>query len=269
MTIDPPGGAPGRGPVEDDSPDDFSRSDRKSILKMDRKPAENPGKSGAWHGTLTIEVPGGELVEVSTTFDSGSDTDAVSEEVAVKLKQKGIAWGDAGGGVVMADSTVAIPFGELRLLLTAEPKKDRSTPAREGNNELAIPRTLTFVTDAVIMKNLSSDLIIGWPTLKGTGLLAIALGLEEYEPEQDHDDDGLDDMWDDSPDPTYGMPVIKGTYEEVAKLRELCQNWGHLFGPAPPGGSKLPPIDIKLKKNPDGSDMRPKRQQARSVSHWI
>ena len=72
----PPGCAPGLEPMEDDSTDDFSRSGRKSILKMDRKPAVNPEKSGAWHGTLTIEVPGGELVEVSTTFDSGSDTDA-------------------------------------------------------------------------------------------------------------------------------------------------------------------------------------------------
>ena len=206
--MDPPGSAPGWGCMKDNDTVDFSRSGRKSILKMDHKPTVDPEKSGAWHGTLTIEVPGGELVEVSTTFDSGSDTDAVSEEVAVKLRQKGIAWGDAGGGVLMADSTVAVPFGELRLLLTAEPKKDRSTPAREGNNELAIPRTLTFVTDAVIMKNLSSDLIIGWPTLKGTGLLAIALGLEEYEPEQDHDNDGLDDMWDDSPDPTYQMRFI-------------------------------------------------------------
>ena len=61
-----------------------------------------------------------------------------------------------------------------------------------------------------IIDGLTSDLIIGWPTLKGTGLLAVVLGLEEYEPEEDHDADGLDDMWDDPTDPQYGMPEIKG-----------------------------------------------------------
>ena len=30
------------------------------------------------HGTLTVEVPGGETMVLKTTFDSGSNTDAVS-----------------------------------------------------------------------------------------------------------------------------------------------------------------------------------------------
>ena len=57
------------------------------------------------------------------------------------------------------------------------------------------------------MKDLSNDLIIGWPTLKGTGLLAIVLGLEEYELEEDKDDDGLGELWEASEDPTYGPPI--------------------------------------------------------------
>ena len=88
-------------------------------------------------------------------------------------------------------SSVAVPHSELRLLLSAEPT------GRDGREEeqLAIPRPLQFVTDALIMKDLSTDLIIGWPTLKGTGLLAIVLGLEEYELEEDKDDDGLGELW--------------------------------------------------------------------------
>ena len=35
------------------------------------------------HGTLTVEVPGGETMVLKTTFDSGSNTDAVSEKVAI------------------------------------------------------------------------------------------------------------------------------------------------------------------------------------------
>ena len=44
-----------------------------------------------------------------------------------------------------------------------------------------LARVLEFVTDALIMEDLSNELIIGWPTLKGTGLMAVVLGLEEYE----------------------------------------------------------------------------------------
>ena len=74
------------------------------------------------HGTLTVEVPGGETLVLKTTFDSGSNTDAVSEKVAIQLKKLGVPWGEAGGGVSMAvSSSVAVPHGELRLLLSAEP----------------------------------------------------------------------------------------------------------------------------------------------------
>ena len=109
---------------------------------------------------------------LKTTFDSGSNTDAVSEKVAIQLKKLGVPWGEAGGGVSMAvSSSVAVPHGELRLLLSAEPS------GSDGRaDELAIPRPLQFVTDALIMKDLSNDLIIGWPTLKGAGLLAVLLG---------------------------------------------------------------------------------------------
>ena len=54
------------------------------------------------HGTLTVEVPGGETMVLKTTFDSGSNTDAVSEKVAMQLKKLGVPWGEAGGGVSMA-----------------------------------------------------------------------------------------------------------------------------------------------------------------------
>ena len=97
------------------------------------------------HGTLTVEVPGGETMVLKTTFDSGSNTDAVSEKVAMQLKKLGVPWGEAGGGVSMAvSSSVAVPHGELRLLLSAEPT------GRDGREEeqLAIPRPLQFVTDA-------------------------------------------------------------------------------------------------------------------------
>ena len=144
------------------------------------------------HGTLTVEVPGGETMVLKTTFDSGSNTDAVSEKVAIQLKKLGVPWGEAGGGVSMAvSSSVAVPHGELRLLLSAEPS------GSDGRaDELAIPRPLQFVTDALIMKDLSNDLIIGWPTLKGTGLC------------QNHQELSQHSCW------TYGQ---KPDLEQIAK----------------------------------------------------
>ena len=228
---------------------------------------EASSASATFDGTLVITAPSGKQVEAKTTFDTGSDTDAVSVRMATKLIELGCSWGDAGGGIVMADGRETTPHGELRLMLSAEPKRKGQ---QDANNAFALPRSLTFVTDAQIIHNLTSELIIGWPTLKGTGLLAVVLGLEQYEPEEDHDDDGLDDMWDDDPDPEYGMPRVHGADpKEVGKVKDLCQRWKHLFGPPPKGGSKLPPIDIELKKDGQGADIRPKRQACRPAAPWI
>ena len=228
---------------------------------------EASSASATFDGTLVITAPSGKQMEVRTTFDTGSDTDAVSVRMATKLIELGCSWGDAGGGIVMADGRETTPHGELRLMLSAEPKRKGQ---QDANNAFALPRSLTFVTDAQIIDNLTSELIIGWPTLKGTGLLAVVLGLEQYEPEEDHDDDGLDDMWDDDPDPEYGMPRVHGADpKEVEKVKDLCQRWKHLFGPPPKGGSKLPPIDIELKKDGQGADIRPKRQACRPAAPWI
>ena len=59
---------------------------------------------------------------LKTTFDSGSNTDAVSEKVAIQLRKLGVPQGEAGRGVSMAvSSSVAVPHSELQLLLLAEP----------------------------------------------------------------------------------------------------------------------------------------------------
>ena len=53
-------------------------------------------------GALKVKVPNGDTLVLQTTFDTGSDTDAISETVATKLRELGVAWGEAGGGVRMA-----------------------------------------------------------------------------------------------------------------------------------------------------------------------
>ena len=150
-----------------------------SGLKLLSSMAVGTDPAGAvCHGVLVVTMPSGKTLEIKTTFDSGSEVDAVSKTVATELKGMGCPWGEAGGGIAVADGSEVTPFGELRLMLTAEPKRREGQKAKA--NEFAIPRPLTFVTDAKIIDGLTSDLIIGWPTLKGTGLLAVVLGLEEY-----------------------------------------------------------------------------------------
>ena len=59
---------------------------------------EASSASATFDGTLVITAPSGKQVEAKTTFDTGSDTDAVSVRMATKLIELGCSWGDAGGG---------------------------------------------------------------------------------------------------------------------------------------------------------------------------
>ena len=73
---------------------------------------EASSASATFDGTLVITAPPGKQVEAKTTFDTGSDTDAVSVRMATKLIELGCSWGDAGGGIVMADGRETTPHGE-------------------------------------------------------------------------------------------------------------------------------------------------------------
>ena len=55
-----------------------------------------PKKGEVLQGTLAVLCPDGTQTNISTLFDSGSGTDAISRKTATMLKQSGIAWGDAG-----------------------------------------------------------------------------------------------------------------------------------------------------------------------------
>ena len=135
----------------------------------------------ALKGTVTVNTPAGP-VDVEALFDTGSETDAISHEKAVEMRSQGVSWGDSGGNLVVANSGEIQPVGSLRLLLTAEPGKVSQGPDPE--KQIKIPRSLTFCTDVEIVVNLSSDLIIGYPTLAGTGLLGVVLGQEDFEPDE-------------------------------------------------------------------------------------
>ena len=134
---------------------------------------------------------------------------------------------------------------------------------------MVLPRALTFVADVEVIEGLASELIIGWPTLKGTGLLGIIVGTDEYVFDEDQDYDEFDDLWPDVDQEIYEMPKIVGTPSQQQDLRNLCEKYKELFGPVPHGGSDLPIFELQLKTDEYGRTMHPKRQQCRPVSPWI
>ena len=228
---------------------------------------ERPLRQVTLEGTLTVSCPGGP-VDIRTLFDTGSEADAVSHDKAVELRQMGVSWGAAGGNLTVANSGEVRPVGSLRLLLTAEPKRV-SQGSNPETGSLGIPRSLTFCTDVEIVDSLTAELIIGYPTLTGTGLLGVVLGNEEYEPDEDRDIDELDELWPDLNQNEFAMPTLMGTAAQRRQLRLLCLKYKELFGPVPKGGSKLPPMDLKLKKDANGLDMQPRRHACRHVAPWI
>ena len=215
-------------------------------------------------GNLVVTAPRGDLVLQGVCFDSGSTADAVSVSLAKRLQKLGVSWGESGGRLVVANGEEVRPEGELRLLLTVD-------PAREGT---AVPRSVTFATDVEIVPGLTSELIIGWPTMVGTGLLPIVFGLEtfEFETQQDDQPDEVDALWPteyEDCQPTYHCDGSPESVYRLGRVKELvAKYWDQVFTPPPPGGSKLPPLDVELKKV-DGEEMQPQRQRARIVSPWI
>ena len=77
---------------------------------------EASSASATFDGTLVITAPSGKQLGVGTTFDTGSDTDAVSVKMATKLIELGCSWGDAGGGIV-GKVQIFVPSGRRAALL--------------------------------------------------------------------------------------------------------------------------------------------------------
>ena len=162
--------------------------------------------------------------------DTNSECDLIELSVAQKLRQNGVSWGAAGGLLKVVGGGELMPTGSLRLLLTT----------KSGTPSLTLPRSLLFVCEPEIVENASCDVVIGWPTLRSTGLLDIVLGNEVYTEDLDVIDEEFD-MWPPELDKDeYQWPNLIGTAEEKAKMTELSVQYKALFGPPPFGGSNLP-----------------------------
>ena len=231
---------------------------------------------------LTAKMPDGTALLLDVLCDTGAETDVVDLETARQLHRHGASLQSAGGTLKMLNNSVEIPDGAVRILLSTE------------KTELKLPRELNFVVEPLILEGSSAPFLLGYPTLVGTGLLNVVLGMEQYSSELESREDASelddDELWQHQKsneevatehqrfwqqfDPEidcnqYKMPTIKGSYEEQKQLAELCLEYKKLFGEVPYGGSQLPPMDIKLKKDQWGAEMQPRRAKPRRFPPWI
>ena len=221
-------------------------------------------------GVLKLHTPTGD-VNLTVTYDTASEVDAVSSEMAAEMLRKKCSWGKEGGSLSMANNTTVQPIGAVRALFTATTKKNAGLQSKTARNDgYSLPTDVTFCTDLKIVQDLTSEVIIGWPTLCGTGLLAVVFGITDFEPMEGTDEaTELEGLWHDE-EYKIEMPSIAGTADEQRQLRDLLAEFRHLFDePVKGGSSKLPPMDIELKKNPDGSDMQPRPARPRHVSPFV
>ena len=112
------------------------------------------------HVPLVAVCPDGTNVTVNVACDTNSECDLIELSVAQKLRQNGVSWGTAGGILKVVGGGELLPAGSLRLLLTT----------KSSTASLTLPRSLLFVCEPEIVENASCDVVIGWPTLRSTGI---------------------------------------------------------------------------------------------------
>jgi hypothetical protein len=238
---------------------------------------------------LTLVCPDGTHKPVRVLCDTASGADIVNLDLARDLQKRGVSWGESGGQLKVLGGGIVNPEGSLRILCSSE------------GSDLQLPRPLNFVCEPHIVHETPADLILGYPTLQGVGLLPVLLQEDQFSAETesaeevselDNDDDlwaGQDpvrdhaqqtscahedaDLWHEvCPDldrVKYKMPKIGGPWWQRLKLAHLCVKYKEVFGPVAYGGSKLPPMDIKLKRDKDGNEMHPPPAKVRRFAPWI
>ena len=132
---------------------------------------------------LTAKMPDGTALLLDVLCDTGAETDVVDLETARQLHRHGASLQSAGGTLKMLNNSVEIPDGAVRILLSTE------------KTELKLPRELNFVVEPLILEGSSAPFLLGYPTLVGTGLLNVVLGMEQYSSELESREDAseLDD----------------------------------------------------------------------------
>ena len=244
-------------------------------LQRQETPAATNSGLGLERGPATLRVKlrlampnGTELSDIDVLVDTGSEPDLVDSKFAQLLWQNGVRYGDAGGHLTVVGGGTIQPHGSMRVTVVVA--------GRDGAKQafaMPVPRRLEFEIEPQVIDNCPAQLVLGWATLKGTGLIDVLFGTDQFEPESEGMDIG-EDMWVDIDKNEFEMPTIKGTKEQQLQFAALVKEHLAVFGPIPidengEGGSLLPPMDIELKRDAHGREMHPKPSVCRPCSPWI
>jgi hypothetical protein len=268
QAVGPTGSEPTE-PMTVDSDPDCEQRQRQDVpvatnsgLGLERDPATLRVK-------LRLAMPNGtELSDIDVLVDTGSEPDLVDSNFAQLLWRNGVRYGDAGGHLTVVGGGTIQPVGSMRVTVVVA--------RRDGAKQsfaMPVPRRLEFEVEPQIIDNCPAQLVLGWATLKGTGLIDVLFGTDQFEPESEGMDIG-EDMWIDIDKNEFEMPTIKGTKEQQLQFAALVKEHLAVFGSIPidengEGGSLLPPMDIELKKDAQGRDLHPKPSVCRPCSPWI
>jgi hypothetical protein len=270
-------GPVGRQPTEPDGqkPEPMACDPDDEELQRQETPATTNSGLGLERSPATLRVKlrlampnGTELSDIDVLVDTGSEPDLVDSNIARLLWQNGVRYGDAGGHLTVVGGGTIQPHGSMRVTVVVA--------GRDGAKQafaMPVPRRLEFEIEPQVIDNCPAQLVLGWATLKGTGLIDVLFGTDQFEPESEGMDIG-EDMWVDVDKNEFEMPTIKGTKEQQLQFAALVKENLAVFGPIPidengEGGSLLPPMDIELKRDADGREMHPKPSVCRPCSPWI
>ena len=270
-------GPVGRQPTEPDGqkPEPMACDPDDEELQRQETPATTNSGLGLERSPATLRVKlrlampnGTELSDIDVLVDTGSEPDLVDSNFARLLWQNGVRYGDAGGHLTVVGGGTIQPHGSMRVTVVVA--------GRDGAKQafaMPVPRRLEFEIEPQVIDNCPAQLVLGWATLKGTGLIDVLFGTDQFEPESEGMDIG-EDMWVDVDKNEFEMPTIKGTKEQQLQFAALVKENLAVFGPIPidengEGGSLLPPMDIELKRDADGREMHPKPSVCRPCSPWI
>ena len=178
QTVGPTGSEPTEPMAVDSDPDceQWQRQDvpvaTNSGLGLERDPATLRVK-------LRLAMPNGtELSDIDVLVDTGSEPDLVDSNFAQLLWRNGVRYGDGGGHLTVVGGGTIQPQGSMRVTVVVA--------GRDGAKQsfaLPVPRRLEFEVEPQIIDNCPAQLVLGWATLKGTGLIDVLFGTDQFEPE--------------------------------------------------------------------------------------
>ena len=186
-----------------------------------------------------INTKTGDTLKVYVVMDTKADADVVNTELAKKLKRDfKVPWGKPNSHYKVMGGANLVPEGSILI--------DLEVSSRDLDHKL--PRRLKVELNAEITETpLPADIVLGWPTLRSTGLLQAVMQHSEDSVDLPEDDSvEFDELDFDTGDVI--LPTLDGISSPSLKkiCKEAIEEYRHLFAPPKRGGSKLKTLHIDV-----------------------